>query len=139
MKRFLVAVDGSEPSRRALETAVALARPVNGVVSAVYVVPPLVVAGEAPWASLNEVQEAERQRGETTLVDVIARSSGGYAIDSVLQVGNPGEVISALAEAGTYDVVVVGSTGKGAVKRLLIGSTADRLVHLCRCAVLVVR
>jgi nucleotide-binding universal stress UspA family protein len=35
--------------------------------------------------------------------------------------------------------VVVGSTGKGAVQRLLVGSTTDRLVHICRRPVLVVR
>jgi len=34
--------------------------------------------------------------------------------------------------------VVVGSRGRGAVTRVLLGSVADRLVHICKIPVLVV-
>ena len=53
--------------------------------------------------------------------------------------GPAAETISELADAEGYDLVVVGSTGKGAVKRMLLGSVADRLVHTCTKPVLVVR
>jgi nucleotide-binding universal stress UspA family protein len=60
-------------------------------------------------------------------------------IETRAVVGPPVETIASVAEDEAYDLVAVGSTGKGAVKRLLLGSTADRLVQLSTRPVLVVR
>jgi nucleotide-binding universal stress UspA family protein len=56
-----------------------------------------------------------------------------------VKVGPPAETIVETAHALPADLVVVGSTGKGAVKRLLLGSVADRVVHLSSVPVLVAR
>jgi nucleotide-binding universal stress UspA family protein len=47
--------------------------------------------------------------------------------------------LAELAESGNFDLVVVGSKGRGAVSRMLVGSITDRLVHICKRPVLVVR
>ncbi len=44
-----------------------------------------------------------------------------------------------MADSGGFDVVVVGHRGRGAVRRALLGSVADRLVQISNRPVLVVR
>lgn len=53
--------------------------------------------------------------------------------------GPVAERIADLAETGQFDLVVIGSKGRNAVSRVLIGSVTDRVVHICRRPVLVVR
>jgi nucleotide-binding universal stress UspA family protein len=137
MKTLLVAVDGSEASLKGARTAQQLAQALGARLLFVYVVPPIVLPGDAPFAPLVEINEAEVKRGERVLADAVAALQlTGVALQ--VKVGSPAETLADVADAEGADMVVVGSTGKGAVKRLLVGSTADRLVHICRRPVLVV-
>jgi nucleotide-binding universal stress UspA family protein len=138
MKKLLVAVDGSEASIKGARTALTLAQQLGAEVQLVYVVPPLVMPGDAPWAPLEDIQTAETNRGEAILTQVIEKL-GSPQVRRLVKVGPPAETLAELAELEAVDMVVVGSTGKGAVQRLLVGSTTDRLVHICRRPVLVVR
>ncbi|KAI9008725.1 hypothetical protein DFJ74DRAFT_688382 [Hyaloraphidium curvatum] len=52
---------------------------------------------------------------------------------------DPRDVISEYVETKKPDVLVVGSRGMGAVRRLMIGSVSDHLVHNASCPVLVVK
>lgn len=63
---------------------------------------------------------------------------GGAVIKGKVRVGDPARAI--LAEAGEWgaDMVVVGSQGKGAVSRFLIGSVAESVVRHALCDVLVI-
>ena len=53
--------------------------------------------------------------------------------------GPPAEALVEAAASTEADLLVVGSHGHGAVARVLLGSTTDRVVHLAGCPVLVVR
>jgi nucleotide-binding universal stress UspA family protein len=137
MKKLLVAVDGSEASLKGARTAESLARALGAELAFVYVVPPMVLPGDAPFAPVEEIHEAEAQRGARILSEVAVKLGLG-TVEQHVKVGPPAETIAEVAEALSADMVVVGSTGKGMVKRLLVGSTADRLVHICQRPVLVV-
>lgn len=137
MKNLLVAVDGSEPSLKGARTALEYARPFAAKVTLVYVVPPVVLPGDAPWAPLDELHQAELARGQQVLAKAV-EALGSPAVGCVVKLGPPAETLAELAEAQAADMVVVGSRGLNAVKRLLVGSVADRLVHICQRPVLVV-
>jgi nucleotide-binding universal stress UspA family protein len=140
MKRFLVAVDGSDASVKAVRTVLSLAEPLNVQVTLLYVVPPVVGAGGGGWAPMDEIHAAEVTHGQKVLAEVLATvGKSALNIETRAVVGPPVETIASVAEDEAYDLVAVGSTGKGAVKRLLLGSTADRLVQLSTRPVLVVR
>jgi nucleotide-binding universal stress UspA family protein len=140
MKRFLVAVDGSDASVKAVRAVVSLAEASGGHVTLLYVVPPMVGAGGGAWAPLDEIHANEVKHGEKVLAEVVAAlGTSALSIAPRVVVGPPVETIVGVAADEGFDLIAVGSTGKGAVKRLLLGSTADRLVHLSEKPVLVVR
>ena len=53
--------------------------------------------------------------------------------------GDPGHMITDLATEVHADLIVIPSHGRTGVKRLLLGSVAERVVRLAHCPVLVLR
>jgi nucleotide-binding universal stress UspA family protein len=145
MKRILVGVDGSEPSNRAVELAAQLALPAKAQVTVAYVVDPITYPLQGyPSEIINAEAAAEVARQERRLGELLTASaaerlrSQGVAVETQVLNGNPPAELAEAAERGDYDLVAIGSTGKGAVKRMLLGSTSDRLVRLSKRPVLVV-
>jgi len=137
MKRILVAIDGSEPSLRAGKQALQLATALGAELFFAYVVPPMVQAGDAPFSPVDEILEAEVQRGQKVL-DEAEASLGRPAVGRIVRVGVPSETLTEIAEKDGFDLLVVGSRGLGPVRRLLLGSVADKVVHSCRKPVMVI-
>jgi nucleotide-binding universal stress UspA family protein len=138
MKKILAAVDGSTPSIHAAKKALELARATNAEVTLIHVAPPSVLPGDVPMAPMVELRDAELARGAKILDDV-AGTLEGAKVDRKNLLGAPAEVIADTAVDEGYDLVVVGNKGRGAVSRVLLGSVADRLVHICKRPVMVVR
>jgi len=57
----------------------------------------------------------------------------------VSKVGQAGEVIGKFADAGKFDLLVLGSHGHGTIGNLVMGSVATKVMASCRTPVLVVR
>ena len=57
----------------------------------------------------------------------------------VSKIGPAGETIARMAEAGKYDLIVMGSRGHGALKSLVMGSVATQVLAHCSVPVLLVR
>jgi len=119
--KILVAYDGGDPARRALELTVQLAEKFDAAVAVISVVP--VHPGRAPvdpWDDL-EVHKAELAEAKAFLLE------HGIEPELIERAGEPGPTIEHVAEAGGYDVVVVGSRGLGAVSRVLQGSVSEHV------------
>ena len=139
IKKILVPVDGSDSSRKALEMALAMARPAKATVSVVEVIEdfgPLPGYYEAPPEGRDRVDWVAEHRFENvhpileaTDVKWDRKVVKGYAADEVCR----------LAEEGKYDMIVIGSRGLNPVARFLVGSVSDRVVHHAPCSVTVVR
>lgn len=97
--------------------------------------------GAAPfYATPIETLEPQRQAAERMLADVEETLSGtGMPIDTVVREGSAAEVILAEAERWPADLIVVGSHGRTGLKRLLLGSVAQKVVAHAPCPVEVVR
>ena len=137
-ERILVAIDGSDCSNRAFAKALELAALAHAHVTALAVEGPL----PAYAATVGEVDEVKREKDAffRTLA-AQARLEGeeaGLEIDIDVRPGHAAEVISHVAEEGSYDLVVLGHRGHFVRDRLL-GSTADRVAEHAPCPVMIVR
>ena len=63
----------------------------------------------------------------------------GVTVSFLVWTGDPGESIVSAAEAENVDLVVVGTHGRGAIGRLLLGSVSEHVVRNAPCPVLVIR
>ena len=142
MKRILVGVDGSPESKQAAEFAAQLGRTVRADLTLVYVTaPPLPVGPEPFWRDELAWQRDQREYGEAVLREMSVRcaENGRLDVESRMETGPVAETLAGLAKAGEVDFVVVGHRGRGRVRRVLLGSVADRLVQISQRPVLVYR
>lgn len=134
----LVALDGSEGARKALDCALSICSAVGARLTA------LAVEGKLPAyaASLGEVDEVKREKDEYfrgVLADATEQArTRGVEIDTDLVPGHAAEVITHYAYAHGHDLVVLGHRGHF-LGDYLLGSTADRVAHRAHCPVMVVR
>ncbi len=142
--RLLVAVDFSEPSRRALELAHRLRAGLHAAVEVAYVlVDPFADRGGAPpesiWASEKELLAYE-EGVRKELAGEVERVFGPEAQAVVQHVvrGTPVTELLALAEERGSDLLLVGTTGKSGVERALLGSVSLALVRRSKVPVVTV-
>jgi nucleotide-binding universal stress UspA family protein len=64
---------------------------------------------------------------------------GSATVETSVEPGEAGPVLCEQAKTLNADVVVVGSRGRGAIRRMLLGSVSTYVVHNAPCPVLVVR
>jgi nucleotide-binding universal stress UspA family protein len=94
---------------------------------------------------VEEAQEKEREHVEQEaqrLLDTQAkqvRAAGGSVAQLHLRAGRSEEEIIALAEELGAGLIVLGSRGRGGVRRALMGSVSDSVVRHAHCPVLIVR
>jgi nucleotide-binding universal stress UspA family protein len=136
MKKILVAVDGAPISVHAARVALELATATRGTVTLVHVTPS--VYGDAQKGALPEIAQAELAAGAKVLKEVNAQLTGG-PLPVLSLCGTPAEVIAKAATDHGFELVVVGNKGRGAISRVLLGSVADRLTHICALPVMIVR
>src|SRR5436305_6083972 len=109
--RILVAVDGSDPSRRAATRAADLARRLGESLTVVHVLPPPPIFSEP--AVLPDVAELERrvyERGKAVLDEVTETlRHDALEVTAQLLAGPAAEVLAEAALAADVDFVVVGS------------------------------
>lgn len=123
MKKILLAYDGGEPARHALDTAAELALTFGASVSVVSVIP-IRGAGRAsgpdPWddapVHAEELAEAGRLLREK-----------GIEADLMEPSGDPAKTIEHIAAEGGFDTIVVGSRGLSAIGRALQGSVSEHI------------
>jgi nucleotide-binding universal stress UspA family protein len=136
--RIVVGVDGSPESDAALRFAHAEARLRGAALRIVCAWEPATAsyAGEAFAATPDAFLEAERHADDVLRAALAQLPQDELQVQAVAIEGRPADVI--LDESGAADIVVVGSRGRGATKRLLLGSVGSELAHHVRCPIVIV-
>jgi len=88
---------------------------------------------------LNEEWKASQESANHALDLTVAALDTTAPIERLIDDGPPGSAICDVAKERGADVIVVGSRGRGAIKRALLGSVSAHVVHNAPCPVLVVR
>jgi nucleotide-binding universal stress UspA family protein len=137
MKKLLTAMDGSDASMHAARKALEIADAMGADVTLAHVVPFVFLPAEVPFDT-GALADQALKAGELLLTQA-ASELGRPSLARICLRGSPAEALAESAEQGGFDLLVVGSKGRGAVSRVLLGSTSDRVVHICHKPVLVVR
>ena len=135
-KLIVIPVDFSDDSLAALDTAVELVDDPSHL-HVVHVLPLLEVNEPGViWATVDDESRAEHAT-EAMHAELTKRGHNG--LDVVVRFGDPGHEIAQYAEEIAAGLVIVSSHGKSALKHMLIGSVAERVVRLAHCPVLVLK
>ena len=137
-KKILHANDGSDGAFRALALAIELAKRDKAELH-------MVSVEEIQWVpgSREEVIGA-KELANHKFQGVIRRAKAEakarrVKLETHLLVGHPVRAIAEFAKAKGFDALVIGHVGHSQAYSLLIGSTAERLVRLFPCTVIVVK
>jgi nucleotide-binding universal stress UspA family protein len=139
--KVLLAVDGSELSRKACrylidrwDTYIG-----DGSLTLVHVDPPL--PGDVAIALGKEgVLRYHRDNHKDAMrAAKAALKRAGRAAEELTLTGSPGDVIAERARSSRFNLVVMGSHGRGAFRALLLGSVASKVLAGCTVPVLIIR
>ena len=136
--KIMLAVDLTEESNVVAERATALANCFDAELHLVHVIEPLSLAygGDVPM-DLSSVQEQIQEQAKSHLKDFGARLNISEARRHLI-FGRPESEIHRIAEEEHADLIIVGSHGRHGLA-LLLGSTANGVLHGASCDVLAVR
>jgi nucleotide-binding universal stress UspA family protein len=140
--KILLATDGSEEADLATTTAADLAKSTSSELEVIHVLNvepwrfPPDEQGNYPQRYEELREEARRLRDEQ--VEKI-EAGGGSVAEAHLAVGRPAEEIVAYAQDQWAGLIVMGSRGRGGIRRALMGSVSDSVVRHAHCPVMVVR
>jgi universal stress protein A len=137
-RRIMLAVDLTEESNSVAERAKELTRVFDAELHVVHVIEPLSLAygGDIPM-DLSTVQDQIHEQAKGHLAE-FAAMLGVPAGRQHLIFGRPESEIQRTAQSVDADVIVVGSHGRHGLA-LLLGSTANGVLHQARCDVLTIR
>ena len=133
MEKILLAYDGGEPARRALDLTADLAHRYGAAVSVVSVTP--VYPGRAP---VDPWDDRPVHLEELRVAQQILREQG-IEPELLAPAGDPARTIERIAADGGFDAVILGSRGLGAVSRVLQGSISEHVATHAETTVIVAR
>jgi nucleotide-binding universal stress UspA family protein len=142
--KILLATDGSAEAESAAQVASELADKTGSELHVVYVevVPNFAQYNAADAVGYErELYEKIKEEARETLRKLTwqVKLAGAAVAEDHLRMGAPDEEIVGLAEAIGAGLIVMGSRGRGGLKRAMMGSVSDSVVRHAHCPVLVVR
>jgi len=136
-KKILIGYDGSAQSDRATESALALAQSLDAKALLFAVARP---PEPATIVEVDAMLDDAREHFEQQFKKIIQRAKDlGVELQTDIAVGHPVEQIVHRAEMDHVDLVVVGRRGRSRFEKMLVGSTAEKVLRYAHCPVMVVR
>jgi nucleotide-binding universal stress UspA family protein len=138
-KKILIANDGSEGAKKALKTAINLAKRYSAELHSISV-----EEGIPHYAAtIGEVDEYRREANDyfNKINDeaIAAANKEGIELHIKVQAGHEVETIVQYAKDGNFDLLVIGFMGHSKIFGRVWGSTSQNITKLSPCTVIVVK
>ena len=146
LNRVLLPLDFSEMSDAVVETAKFIGEKFKPKFYLLNVISPLVyistpesmVVDVIDTEIIEEIEETKRKNAENLLSNYKAKLKG-FEVETIIDIGNPADVILEKEEELNIDLTILGGHQKGLVERILLGSTSEAVVKHSKKPVLVVK
>jgi nucleotide-binding universal stress UspA family protein len=137
-RNILVAFDGSQHARRALQHAVSLARASGGTLTLLDVVHQGRIFASPYVAPMpNDAELVAEAKAE--IAEAVQSVPSDLAVKSLVVVGDAAEEILQQASTGDHDLIIMGTRGHGEAVSLAIGSVSHSVIQRAAVPVLVIR
>ena len=144
--KILLATDGSKEAQLAARTAAELAKSTNSELHVVCVEHTPAIFYELPGTIVDPAMQSRMEEGAEEATRTKLNEQAQKIRDAGIEVagvyvreGFPDEEIVGLAGRLSAGLIVIGSRGRGPLRRALLGSVSDSVVRHAHCPVLVVR
>jgi len=143
-QNIVIATDGSEAAKKAVDAAIKLAKMNKAKLHAVHVIAPgelsvnLRDPRDLEWKDSMKVY-LEKQGGEVTAYVEDSGNKANVEVESTILEGNPAHEIVKFAEENDIDLIVMGTLGATGIQRFLLGSVTENVIRHSKKPVLVVR
>lgn len=138
--------DGSEESKKALDTAVVLAKQFNAKIYGLHVInsmPSLSITGygDTQIAGFDlplyeaELRKSTRESLEQTVSD---RVPEGVEVEIIIETGVPKDTIADYAKDQGIDLIVMSTHGRSGLSRVMLGSVAEATLRTSTVPILVI-
>lgn len=144
--KILLATDGSKEAQLAARTAAELAKSTGSELHVVCVEHTPAIFYELPGTIVDPAMQSRMEEGAEEATKTKLEEQAQKIRDAGIEVagvhvreGFPDEEIVGLAGRLSAGLIVIGSRGRGPLRRALLGSVSDSVVRHAHCPVLVVR
>jgi nucleotide-binding universal stress UspA family protein len=147
LRQVILGVDGSARAAQAAGWLATFPLPAEAETHLVSVLPPHCTAiyhGHDIWPALqteyDRFYEVEQRRASEHLESLTsALTLAEKRATASVEIGDPAHTLLQVAERNQADLIVVGSHGKSALDRFLLGSVSEKVLRHADCSVVVVR
>lgn len=137
-EKILIATDGSDKNKSAVEEAVKIARACGSTIYAVYVMDESLMKSAIEVPISEDLYRRIRDEGEKA-INWVKEIAQGVNLETFILSGRPAHEITEFAEQKNVDLIVVGTQGKSGIERFLLGSVADEVIRTAVCPVLTIK
>ena len=123
-----------------MDRAAELAAPGGAGIALLHVIEPAIALGNPPMGESNLPAVDRRATDELARWAADLEKRVSVPVRTEIRIGRPGvQTLDVLDADPTYDLVIMGSHGRTGIKRVLLGSVAEKVLRHAACPVLIVR
>ncbi len=139
LKKILVATDGSDHARKAIEFASDIALKYKAMVYLIHVVFPLPTMLEG--YDVQKIEDSQHKVAKEIIEEAKGeiKKNGVESYQTTILQGNPAQEIINFARKNSVDMIVMGSHGAGKAEMLMLGSVSHKVCHLADCTCVTVK
>lgn len=138
IKKILVPMDGSDNSLRGLDMAIFIARQCGATITGTY---SHYLPSSSEFYSLKDLTKKVPREVADFMEKAKKRAAeSGISFNYAIMEGDPKHSIIKLAHGKSkFDLIVIGSTGRGHASEFLFGSVSNHILHKAKIPVLLVK